>query len=293
MPQVGNQAFANLGRQPPRWPGDASTTGRTPSRSFPMKPWATATPRARSISRSRAYGNLAPLSTAALTLITSMFGPSNPLNAMQILFINILMDSPPSQSLGIDPVDHDVVCKPWKKDEPITNRRILSCSPLPRHHRCRHALCLLSAVRRPAHVVARSDDDLTLAIQNRRLSCGLTQNWMPVVTMAISFLSQLRVCAKASQSPSGRFSLYTARHPFYAISAASAGVSGVTPALSSSSLRPTPRHLAFNILPARRHAPLSLMSPPSRPSLAASRLNFWTSAADLYIGLATFTVRHL
>ncbi|KAH9005520.1 hypothetical protein EDB86DRAFT_3177381 [Lactarius hatsudake] len=180
-----------------------------------------------------------------------MFGPSNPLNAMQILFINILMDSPPSQSLGIDPVDHDVVCKPWKKDEPITNRRILSCSPLPRHHRCQHALCLLSAVRRPAHVVARSDD-------------GPTSTILP--------------------SPDT-----TNRHPFYAISAASAGVSGVTPALSSSSLRPTPRHLAFNILPARCHAPLSLMSPPSRPSLAASRLNFWTSAADLYIGLATFT----
>jgi Ca2+-transporting ATPase len=39
---------------------------------------------------------------AALTLITlsTMFGLSNPLNAMQILFINILMDgmSPPSVS---------------------------------------------------------------------------------------------------------------------------------------------------------------------------------------------------
>ncbi len=72
---------------------------------------------------------------AALTLITlsTMFGLSNPLNAMQILFINILMDDersctnsafsltlaltpmpptgPPSQSLGVDPIDHDVMRK--------------------------------------------------------------------------------------------------------------------------------------------------------------------------------------
>ncbi|KAH9024336.1 hypothetical protein EDB84DRAFT_1564446 [Lactarius hengduanensis] len=54
------------------------------------------------------------------------------------------------------------------------------------------------------------------------------------------------------------------RHPFYAVLAASAGVSGVSPALSAFSFRPTPRHLVFHILPARRHAPLSLMSPPPR-----------------------------
>jgi Ca2+-transporting ATPase len=81
-----------------------------------------------------------------------MFGLSNPLNAMQILFINILMDGmftsvrfgnsdlplhlsngfyskcpsgPPSQSLGVDPVDHAVMRKPpRKKDEPIIDRRI-------------------------------------------------------------------------------------------------------------------------------------------------------------------------
>ncbi|KAH9025245.1 hypothetical protein EDB84DRAFT_1440441 [Lactarius hengduanensis] len=66
----------------------------------------------------------------------------------------------------------------------------------------------------------------------------------------------------------------TGRHPFFgpglvlqglaAFTAASAGVSGVSPALSAFSFRPTPRYLAFDILPARRHAPLSLMSPPSR-----------------------------
>ncbi len=88
---------------------------------------------------------------AALTLITlsMMFGLSNPLNAMQILFINTLVDGersrtnstfsltlaltlmpptgPPSQSLGVDPIDHDVMRKPpRKKDKPIISRRILS-----------------------------------------------------------------------------------------------------------------------------------------------------------------------
>lgn len=82
---------------------------------------------------------------AALTLITlsTFFGLSNPLNAMQILFINILMDGacflfefvarrlkyllgPPSQSLGVDPVDPAVMRKPpRRKDQPIISRRLL------------------------------------------------------------------------------------------------------------------------------------------------------------------------
>ncbi|KAH9006067.1 hypothetical protein EDB86DRAFT_3239411 [Lactarius hatsudake] len=65
---------------------------------------------------------------AAVTLIalSTKFGLSNPLNAMQLLFINILMDGPP-KSLGIDPIDNDVMRKPpRKKDEPIISRRILS-----------------------------------------------------------------------------------------------------------------------------------------------------------------------
>jgi P-type Ca2+ transporter type 2C len=83
---------------------------------------------------------------AALTLITlsTMLGLENPLNAMQILFINILMDGmvfrfraglflitivyvgPPSQSLGVDPVDPAVMRKPpRKKDAPIITKRLL------------------------------------------------------------------------------------------------------------------------------------------------------------------------
>ena len=73
-----------------------------------------------------------------------MLGLSNPLNAMQILFINILMDGgfslvefqklyepeyfigPPSQSLGVDPVDPAVMRRPpRKKNAPIITRKLL------------------------------------------------------------------------------------------------------------------------------------------------------------------------
>lgn len=56
-------------------------------------------------------------SIAALSLIAmaTFFGLPNPLNAMQILWINILMDGPPAQSLGVEPVDHEVMNKPPRK----------------------------------------------------------------------------------------------------------------------------------------------------------------------------------
>ncbi|AOW30411.1 calcium-transporting P-type ATPase, PMR1-type [Candida albicans SC5314] len=56
-------------------------------------------------------------SIAALTLValSTFFGLPNPLNAMQILWINILMDGPPAQSLGVEPVDHEVMNKPPRK----------------------------------------------------------------------------------------------------------------------------------------------------------------------------------
>ncbi|KAF2402134.1 secretory pathway Ca2+-ATPase [Trichodelitschia bisporula] len=56
------------------------------------------------------------LSTSAaalsLVLISTVFGFKNPLNAMQILWINILMDGPPAQSLGVEPVDPAVMSRP-------------------------------------------------------------------------------------------------------------------------------------------------------------------------------------
>lgn len=53
-------------------------------------------------------------SAAALSLvsISTLFGLPTPLNAMQILWINIIMDGPPAQSLGVEPVDASVMTKP-------------------------------------------------------------------------------------------------------------------------------------------------------------------------------------
>ncbi|KAI9761668.1 MAG: dolichyl-diphosphooligosaccharide--protein glycosyltransferase subunit 1 [Chaenotheca gracillima] len=48
----------------------------------------------------------------SLVLLSSIFGFKNPLNAMQILWINILMDGPPAQSLGVEPVDPAVMTRP-------------------------------------------------------------------------------------------------------------------------------------------------------------------------------------
>lgn len=65
---------------------------------------------------------------AALSLITlsTALGLPNPLNAMQILFINVIMDGPPSQSLGVDPVDREAMKRPPRpKTAPILTKRLL------------------------------------------------------------------------------------------------------------------------------------------------------------------------
>ncbi|KAL8930503.1 MAG: hypothetical protein Q9208_000687 [Pyrenodesmia sp. 3 TL-2023] len=48
----------------------------------------------------------------SLVLLSTFLGFRNPLNAMQILWINILMDGPPAQSLGVEPVDPAVMSRP-------------------------------------------------------------------------------------------------------------------------------------------------------------------------------------
>ncbi|KZP18376.1 calcium-transporting P [Athelia psychrophila] len=140
---------------------------------------------------------------AALTLITlsTIFGLSNPLNAMQILFINILMDGPPSQSLGVDPVDPAIMRKPpRKKNEPVITQQLLQ--------RVLFSATIIVVGTLFIYRYALSDDhmsrreqtmtftcfvflDLISAIQNRGLGCGLTQNKMLITTVSISFLTQL------------------------------------------------------------------------------------------------------
>uniref|UniRef100_A0A8I3MLP6 Calcium-transporting ATPase n=1 Tax=Canis lupus familiaris TaxID=9615 RepID=A0A8I3MLP6_CANLF len=53
-------------------------------------------------------------SISALSLITlsTVCNLPSPLNAMQILWINIIMDGPPAQSLGVEPVDKDTLQQP-------------------------------------------------------------------------------------------------------------------------------------------------------------------------------------
>lgn len=71
-------------------------------------------------------------SLAALALIaTSMFttnGTTSSLsmNAMQILLVNIIMDGPPAQSLGVEPVDPAALLRPPRpKSTPILSRPLL------------------------------------------------------------------------------------------------------------------------------------------------------------------------
>lgn len=68
-------------------------------------------------------------SVAALSLVAFMnvIGRPNPLNPMQILWINIIMDGPPAQSLGVEAVDGSVMNKaPRKKEEDILTKPLLA-----------------------------------------------------------------------------------------------------------------------------------------------------------------------
>ncbi|KAJ1327470.1 putative calcium P-type ATPase [Microdochium nivale] len=67
-------------------------------------------------------------SVASLTLVLlcTCFGFKTPLNAMQILWINIIMDGPPAQSLGVEKVDPDVMSRPPRaRTEPVLTRALL------------------------------------------------------------------------------------------------------------------------------------------------------------------------
>ncbi|TPX71624.1 hypothetical protein CcCBS67573_g06110 [Chytriomyces confervae] len=67
-------------------------------------------------------------SIAALTLVAgaTLFGFANPLNAMQILWINIICDGPVAQSLGVELVDPDIMKKPPRaKGQPIITKALV------------------------------------------------------------------------------------------------------------------------------------------------------------------------
>lgn len=62
----------------------------------------------------------------AMESVATAFRLPSPLNAMQILWINIIMDGPPAQSLGVEPVDERVLrAAPRKVTDPIVTRALL------------------------------------------------------------------------------------------------------------------------------------------------------------------------
>lgn len=68
-------------------------------------------------------------SFAALLMesVATIFRLPSPLNAMQILWINIIMDGPPAQSLGVEPVDDRILIAPPRKvTDPIITRALLT-----------------------------------------------------------------------------------------------------------------------------------------------------------------------
>ncbi|CAD6581870.1 MAG: High affinity Ca2+/Mn2+ P-type ATPase-like protein [Tremellales sp. Tagirdzhanova-0007] len=140
---------------------------------------------------------------AALTLITlsTFLQLANPLNAMQILFINILMDGPPAQALGVDPVDKEIMRRPpRKKGAQILSRRLLIRVGFSA------AMIVLGTLFIYAYEISdgsmsRRDQtmtftcfvflDLVSALQNRGLTCALFRNRMLFLTISISFICQL------------------------------------------------------------------------------------------------------
>ncbi|KAI8377809.1 PMR1-type calcium-transporting P-type ATPase [Radiomyces spectabilis] len=67
------------------------------------------------------------ISALSLIALCTLFGYSTPLNAMQILWINIIMDGPPAQSLGVEPVDPDIMKKPPRaRNANILSKRLVT-----------------------------------------------------------------------------------------------------------------------------------------------------------------------
>jgi Ca2+-transporting ATPase len=66
------------------------------------------------------------LAALAAIAVSMMAGHRNPMNAMQILLVNIIMDGPPAQSLGVEPVDPIALQRPPRpKSAPILSGALL------------------------------------------------------------------------------------------------------------------------------------------------------------------------
>ncbi|KWU46938.1 calcium-transporting P [Rhodotorula sp. JG-1b] len=143
---------------------------------------------------------------AALSLITlsTALGLPNPLNAMQILFINVIMDGPPSQSLGVDPVDREAMKRPPRpKTAPILTKRLLYRVAFSASVIICGVLFILAREQGDGSDLARDQTmtftsfvflDLASALQNRGLNVPLfsgAPNKMLLLAVSVSFLVQL------------------------------------------------------------------------------------------------------
>ncbi|GAA6040355.1 hypothetical protein JCM8097_007572 [Rhodosporidiobolus ruineniae] len=143
---------------------------------------------------------------AALSLITlsTALGLPNPLNAMQILFINVIMDGPPSQSLGVDPVDRDAMRRPPRpKNAPILTRRLMYRVAFSASIIICGVLFILARELGDGTDLARDQTmtftsfvflDLASALQNRGLNVPLFSgqpNKMLLLAVSASFVVQL------------------------------------------------------------------------------------------------------
>lgn len=70
------------------------------------------------------------IATLSIIALSTVFGFPNPMNPIQILWINIIMDGPPAQSLGVEPFDKSVLDQPPRKpkDPVFTKEMMLSIS---------------------------------------------------------------------------------------------------------------------------------------------------------------------
>ncbi|KAI1429909.1 calcium-transporting ATPase [Xylaria sp. FL1777] len=67
------------------------------------------------------------VASLSLVFLCTCLGFKTPLNAMQILWINIIMDGPPAQSLGVERVDPDVMSRPPRsRSEPVLTRSLIT-----------------------------------------------------------------------------------------------------------------------------------------------------------------------
>ncbi|KAI9789047.1 MAG: High affinity Ca2+/Mn2+ P-type ATPase-like protein [Peltula sp. TS41687] len=102
----------------------------------------------------------------SLVLLSTIFGLKNPLNAMQILWINILMDGPPAQSLGVEPVDPAVMTRPPRSrsarvlTRPVLYRILLSSSTILLGTLITYMRCLSSS----AYTVTSRDTTMTFTV---------------------------------------------------------------------------------------------------------------------------------